>query len=325
MADAYALAVVVLAYNQRAYLPACLASLAAQDLAQVQIILADDASQDGSAAWMAQWAQGRPNVQTLLLAENQGHCRAFNRALQLVEAPFVIDLAADDVLPPQSLHLRAQALQARPDAAFCHGNALYIDEAGRPLGLEHPADTADAAWQGYVWQRLFEGRFICPSTVMFRTEALRAAGGYNPLLTFEDFDIWMRLARHAPVAYVPAVVSHHRLHPASASAAQVGRRAAATLASVCHIGQTAFNLAQTPAERKAVARFLAYHVRMAAYTGNPQAVRRLQALLRQEGFCPSHQIIWQALAHLPLSPLYARYTARKRKQQLYPVPDLSYP
>ncbi len=319
MVDAYQMAVVLLCHNQRPYLPACLASLEAQDLAQAQLILVDDASTDGSAAYLAAWADGRPHTQTLLLADNVGHCRAFNQALALVQAPYVLDLAADDLLPPQSLHLRLEALQAWPEAAFCHGNALYIDDQGRPLGLEHPPDTADPAWSGHVWQRLFEGRFICPSTVLFRTEALRAAGGYNPALSFEDFDIWMRLARHAPVAYVPAVVSQHRLHARSASAAQAGRRAGALLASIAQIGPAAFALAQTPAERLAIARFLAYHVRLAAYTGHPAHVCTLQSLLRSHGTPRAQSSLWRWLAHLPLAGLYARYTAWRRRAGLVRV------
>ena len=307
--------VVVLAYRQAEYLPACLQSLERHGLEGIQVILADNGSDDGSSEQMRAWAETHP-AELVLLKDNHGHCRAFNRALKLARGTYVLDLAADDELPEDSLRIRAAALDANPEAAFCHGNALLIDRKSKPLGYEHPPGQSDPAWSGHIWQRLFEGRFISPPTVLFRTETLRKAGGYDESLSFEDFDIWMRLARNQAVCYVPAVCSLHRLHSGSASASQVHRRNHALLESVLIICQKALQMAQTPEERQAISSFARYHLRLAAYTGKPIWVRRYADWLEESGLPHTFAWPWHIVSKLPLGSLYSIYTQWKRRWDL---------
>jgi hypothetical protein len=72
--------------------------------------------------------------------------------------------------------------------------------------------------------------------------------------------------------------------------------------------QKALLLAQTPAERLAIARFAAYHVRLAAYTGLPLHVKSLRAVMQQAHLPLPTPWLWPLLARLPLRKLYALYT-----------------
>lgn len=306
-------AVVVLAYKQQMYLDACLQSLDAHGLEGVQVLLVDNSSGDGTAERMQAWAEGHSHVMLLLNSENLGHCRAFNRALQQVRAPYVLDLAADDRLLPGGLQALVKVMEAHPEAVLAHGNALHIDEEGHPLGYEHSLGEARPDWSGRVWRQLFGQRFICPPTVLFRTEALREVGGYDESLSFEDFDIWMRLLRRGEAVYVPQQVCAYRQHGASLSVRQLGERDEAMLDSVCRICRKAFALAEDVEERKAVAGFARYHLRLSAYLGRGGWVGRFGRLLKEEGHPVGGIAFWKLLALLPLAGLYRWYAARGRR------------
>lgn len=310
--------VVVLAYRQVSYVDACLQSLEAHGLEGVQVLLVDNGSGDGTAERMQAWAEGHANAQLVLNPVNLWHCRAFNRALEQVRAPYVLDLAADDRLLPGGLSALVQALEAHPKALLAHGNALHIDERGQPLGYEHPLGEARQEWSGKVWRALFGQRFICPPTVLFRTEVLREAGGYDESLSFEDFDIWMRLLRRGEAVYVPEMVCAYRQHGASLSVRQLRERDEAMLDSVHRICQKAFALAEDDEDRRAVAGFVRYHLRLSAYLGKRSWVEAYDRLLAEQGQLGG-LAFWKLLALLPLAGLYRWYAARRRRTNRVPL------
>lgn len=312
-------AVAVLAYKQVAYVDACLQSLDAHGLEGVQVLLVDNNSGDGTAERMQAWAEGHPETALLLNSENLGYCRAFNRALEQVRAHYVLDLAADDRLLPGGLSALVQALVARPEGVLAHGNALHIDEQGQSLGYEHPLGEARPEWSGKVWRALFGQRFICPPTVLFRTEALREVGGYDESLSFEDFDIWMRLLRGGEAVYVPELVCAYRQHGASLSVRQLRERDEAMLASVYRICQKAFARAEEDEDRRAVAEFVRYHLRLSAYLGRRNWVEAFGRLLTEQGQAVVALTFWKWLASLPLAGLYRWYAARGRRRNRVPL------
>lgn len=312
-------AVVVLAYQQAAFVDDCLQSLEAHGLEGVQVLLVDNGSGDGTAERMQAWAERHPGTALMLNAENLGHCRAFNQALERVEAPYVLDLAADDRLLPEGLHRLAAALNTRPHAALAHGNALHIDAEGKPLGYEHPRGPGEPGWSGAVWEGLFGARFICPPTVLFRVEALRAAGGYDETLSFEDFDIWMRLLREGEAVYVPEPVCAYRQHGGSLSVRQLRQRDAAMLASVWRICQKAFGMIRNEEERAAVGRFAGYHLRLSAYLGRGEWVSRFYGLLREQKLPLPSRLFWTLISRLPLAGPYRWYTQRGRARLRAPL------
>lgn len=312
-------AVVVLAYKQVAFVDSCLQSLDAHGLEGVQVLLVDNGSSDGTAERMQAWAEVHPNALLLLNPENLGHCRAFNRALEQVQAPYVLDLAADDRLLPGGLSALVKALMARPEAVLAHGNAVHIDEQGQPLGYEHPVGEARPEWSGELWRALFGQRFICPPTVLFCTEALRAAGGYDESLSFEDFDIWMRLLRRGEAVYVPELVCAYRQHRASLSVRQLRERDETMLDSVYQICRKAFALAEDAEDRSSVAGFVRYHLRLSAYLGRQNWVEAFGRLLAEQGQAVVALTFWKWLASLPLAGLYRWYAARGRRRNRVPL------
>jgi|GEM_PF-6571804 len=305
-----ACAVVVLAYNHARYLGSCLASLEEVYAKGLQLILIDNGSQDGSAGILKAWQAAHPAATLLLLAHNLGHCKAFNLALKQVRAAYVLDLAGDDYLLPGGLEALVQCLVSYPTAAFCHGNAAYVHTDGSFLHLAHK--STEQIPERDVWALLFGKRFICPPTVLFCTQLLLAAGGYDEALSFEDFDTWMRLARKHTVAYTPAVVVGYRQHAGSASAAQSGAAGERYMPSIVRIIEKAYALAKTKKEVEAIHKFAQYYVRLAAFTGQKRYVNTLAKVIGSYRGRVANLWFWRVLAALPLKGVHARYIGAQR-------------
>lgn len=95
------LSVVVPVYNVERYLPACLDSVLAQDMTDLEIIVVDDGSTDGSSGIIADYAARDPRIRTLR-QKNAGQGPARNRGVTHARGEFLVFLDADDMVPPDA-------------------------------------------------------------------------------------------------------------------------------------------------------------------------------------------------------------------------------
>ncbi len=95
--------VVIPCYNYGRYLPECVASVTAQPGVELEIIIVDDASTDGSQDVARALAAADPRIRLLLHAENARHIITYNDGLALATGDYVVLLSADDLLAPGSL------------------------------------------------------------------------------------------------------------------------------------------------------------------------------------------------------------------------------
>ena len=130
--------VIVPVYNCEAYLPACIASLRAQTLEDIELIFVDDASSDGSLSLLRAAQAEDARVRVIAFAENRGVSAARNAGLDAAAGEFVGFCDADDWVEPQMFaRLLAAAQAADADASFCR--VIKERESGAenvPLGFD---------------------------------------------------------------------------------------------------------------------------------------------------------------------------------------------
>jgi glycosyltransferase involved in cell wall biosynthesis len=168
--------VIIPVYNAARYLPAALASVAAQTHAPVEVIVVDDGSTDDSAAVAAQ-----PGVQVLRQA-NAGPAQARNAGLAVARGELIAFLDADDEWLPHKLATQVAYLAAHPEAGYvlCRMRTVYEDE------FTHPAAFNSAHFAG-------EPRAPLPSALLVRAATLAAVGPFDVALrAAEDFDWFAR-------------------------------------------------------------------------------------------------------------------------------------
>jgi Glycosyl transferase family 2 len=208
------------------YLSAAIASAQAQD-ADLEVLVADDGSRDATPV-IAQ----RLGAHVLRSARSRGVGAARTALVGAARGRYVAWLDADDALLPGSITRRVAAIG---EGALVHGGFDVIDDRGAALP-DWPA-VADGDFveaPPAALRQLLAGNEITTSTVLARTDVLRAAGPFACSESSSDWDMWLRLARRGAVAYVAERLARYRRHDQSISSATTasGRRLRSDLAIV---------------------------------------------------------------------------------------------
>lgn len=153
------LSVIVPVYKAEAYLNECVDSLLKQTLRDMEIILVDDGSPDGSGAIMADYAARFPGRVRTLTLDNGGQGRARNRGMALAQGEYLGFVDSDDyVLPEMYETLCRVADETRADIVDCCIEAFYPD--GSTELLRTWRDERPIAAAGSACNKLFRRSFV---------------------------------------------------------------------------------------------------------------------------------------------------------------------
>jgi glycosyltransferase involved in cell wall biosynthesis len=146
MADVPLVSVGVPVYNGELTIARALDSLLAQDLDDIEIIVSDNASDDGTPEICAEYATRDPRIRLFRNPRNLGLAGNFNRTFELARGTYFKWATHDDWHAPESLRLTAKALDENPAASLCATGVSLVDEYGvefdrwvPPADLEEPA------------------------------------------------------------------------------------------------------------------------------------------------------------------------------------------
>ncbi|MEU1366458.1 CDP-glycerol glycerophosphotransferase family protein [Streptomyces sp. NPDC005803] len=157
------LSVIVPIYNVERYLPACLDSLAAQTLKDLDVIMVDDGSPDSSAAIAAEYQARDPRFR-LITKENAGLGAARNTGLGLLapESEFIAFVDSDDMIPPDAYRLMLASLD-ESGSDFATGNVLHINSSKVWQSPMHRILAGGAVQRTHVSvnQKLLTDRIAC--------------------------------------------------------------------------------------------------------------------------------------------------------------------
>ena len=224
MRSSASVSVILVNFNQARFISDAWASLLNQTIAPKKIFLVDDGSADEDvnavACLIAEHSE--LDVQFISDKENRGLSARLNQALPHVDSEWLMVLAADDALKTDSIKLLLNAADSETDVVW--GNLDVVDEYGANLGYSRPRDT----WQGKASKRYLDSgftfkdllkfnNFIPGGMTLIRTATVRQAGGWDPNVTTEDFDLWLRISRTSKFKYIDELVGSYRVVPGSKS------------------------------------------------------------------------------------------------------------
>jgi GT2 family glycosyltransferase len=217
------ISVVVLNWNGREYLRACLESLARQRNADFEVIVVDNASNDGSVEMVRSEFAPRAGLRTSLVANqvNRGFCEGNNQGFAAARGRFVAILNNDAEVEPDFLAAMRRAFDVTPDIGMAaakvlvHEDPRRIDKVGHliyPDGQNRGRGTGEIDHGQY--DRTEECLWPDGCAAMYRKAMLDRIGGFDEdLFIFgDDAELGLR-GRIAGwrCLYVPdAVVYHHR-------------------------------------------------------------------------------------------------------------------
>jgi hypothetical protein len=209
--------VVIPCYNYGHYVSTAVRSVLDQPGVDVEAIVIDDASTDGSADAVRVLADADPRVRAILHRRNFGHIATYNEGLEQASGDYVVLLSADDALTPGSLARATALLETHSSVGLVYGYfETFLDDLP-PVTQKVRNWTI---WSGTKWieERCRRGRcpIACPEVVM-RTSVQHAIGGYDPNLPHTgDFEMWLRAAAVSEIGRVNGPPqAYYRVHPNS--------------------------------------------------------------------------------------------------------------
>jgi glycosyltransferase involved in cell wall biosynthesis len=211
--------IVIPAYNAEETLEETLRSVLAQRGVELEVIVVDDGSKDAT----AEVAQGFGSPVRVVRQPNMGVGAARNRGIAESRGQYVAFVDADDLWHPDKARLQVERLAAPSQCPECPGDRCLgglcytgvrlIDAHSQPLQVSSPWARPGSRPEGWIYRTLlFEGNPITTSSVLVCRQLLARVGDFSTDRTVsEDYDMWLRLSRLAPVCFIPDPLTLYRI------------------------------------------------------------------------------------------------------------------
>lgn len=197
-------------YNGERFLTETLAALQQQRLDDIEILVADNGSTDSTLEIAEAFANEDDRFRVLHSTVNRGSTWNYNRLLGEARAPYFMWNAADDVILPQHLSTCRQLLLEHQNAVVAFCRAVRVNARGELVGeyddadldflSPGPAERLDRLFRHGLWYAAYWG--------LYRTDALRAAGGFDAFYG-QDIALAVKMAMRAP--WVQGQAQSHRV------------------------------------------------------------------------------------------------------------------
>ncbi|MCX6403750.1 MAG: glycosyltransferase [Actinobacteria bacterium] len=224
MNNSASVTVIVVNFNQARFIKDAFLSIRNQTLSPEKVIVVDDGSAPTDVEDLRRLiSETGIEAQCFIQdAKNLGISARLNQALKEVSTEWLLVLAADDVLLPNSIENLFDSVTDSVDVVW--GDLDVMDEQGDSLGFSRPRDT----WQGTVSTRyktpnkpfkdlLKFNNFIPGGMTLIRTKTVVDAGGWDSSITTEDFDLWLRISKTSQFKYITKSVGKYRVVEGSKS------------------------------------------------------------------------------------------------------------
>ncbi|BFU94011.1 MAG: hypothetical protein NTNFB02_07330 [Nitrospira sp.] len=194
-------------YNGERYLDEAIRSIMSQTLDDLELIIINDGSTDGTSKIIERHRRADRRVRAYEQG-NEGLIATLNRGLELVRGEYIARMDQDDISLPERLAIQIAFMSANRHVGIC---GAWIETFDGLTRRTVPLPTDDPAIRSWL---LFESVLPHPSVVMRRDVLSKAGLSYDAArLHAEDYDLWVRASRHTALANIPNVLLKYRLHP----------------------------------------------------------------------------------------------------------------
>lgn len=218
-----AVSVCVPAYNHESYVAQAIQSVLDQTFTDWELIIVDDASEDGTARVCREFADrysGR--IRLIELENNGGPSSALNRTLKEAKGRYIAFHSSDDRMKPNRLQRQIEYLETHQHVGMVVSLVEYIDSEGNPV---HYTNDIFGVPIHNLREQLLRGNFLNAPSATLRRDVVETTGSFNPeLLYVQDQDYWMRVLDRYEITRLEVPLVEYRVHGENLSVQTTARR-----------------------------------------------------------------------------------------------------
>jgi glycosyltransferase involved in cell wall biosynthesis len=202
-------------YNAERYMREAIDSILGQTFTDLELIISDNASTDGTRQIAAEYVARDWRVRYYRNERNMGAAYNYNRVIEVAGGEYFKHAAYDDILAPTHIQRCVDELDRFPECALAYPRMMTIDEDGRPVrefrdSLDVRLKTPHARYKRF--NRLCDAGKMCdPVFGLFRMSVLRQTKMIQPFMSSDVF-LLLEIALRGEVHEVPEVLFFERWH-----------------------------------------------------------------------------------------------------------------
>lgn len=204
------LSIITPAYNSAAWLASCIENVAAQQCSQLEHLIIDGGSKDGSVKILEEYASKYPHIRWISEPDH-GQSEAMNKGLALARGKWVGFLNADDFYEPSAINAVLEIISRNPDELILlTGNLRVLNEHGQQISLNKPASVNLPAMLADICEWPYN-----PSAYFYPLKIHEKTGLFPEDEHFAmDYDFFFRLLLAGiPIRYIPQTWGNFRMQP----------------------------------------------------------------------------------------------------------------
>lgn len=185
--------IIVPSYNQGHLIAHTLDSILSQEVANLDVFVADGGSKDATVAVLERYDKRIKWVSE----RDRGQTDAINKGLRQARGDIVAYINSDDTYEPGAIRRALELLDANPGVDFVYGDANLIDESGELIEHTHAVDFD-------IGVLTYDHNFICQPASFWRRSLVQRIGPFDESLQYlMDYE-WFLRAAHAGARFLHA-------------------------------------------------------------------------------------------------------------------------
>jgi glycosyltransferase involved in cell wall biosynthesis len=196
------LSIVIPSYNKAQFLRATLDSVLSQSCPDIEILVFDGGSNDGTLSILESYGKKIEWVSR----KDCGQADAINQGLQRATGDILAYLNSDDVYLPDALKTVINYFETHPECTALYGDAWHLHGDGSIMERYYTEE--------WSYPRLLDVCYLCQPAVFWRREVMEVFGVFDDTLRYApDYDYWLRVGREIDFFYLEGVyLAGSRLH-----------------------------------------------------------------------------------------------------------------
>jgi len=204
--------VAVISYNQKQFLKECIDSILIQNYNNLEIVIADDGSSDGSHQMLLNYKNDFPDLFVLKLSKkNQGITKNSNAAHFACSGKYIFIMGGDDLMLPNKISKQVEFMENNPECSVCYHNLdVFDNSSNKTLYL---MNNKSNSFEGYLKEVVSKGVFNGACSTVVRRDKTPVHGYDERLPIVSDWLYTMEtLANGGKIQYIDEVLGRYRRH-----------------------------------------------------------------------------------------------------------------